>query len=668
MFKSVLIANRGEIACRIMRTARSLGMRTIAVHSSADTGARHVRMADEAHLLGGAAAAESYLAHDKVLEIARQTGAECIHPGYGFLSENVEFAEKCGEAEITFVGPPPYAIRAMGLKDAAKALMIKAGVPVTPGYQGDNQSPEFLRDKARETGYPVMIKAVAGGGGKGMRRVDRHVDFDEALKSCMREAKSAFGDDRVLIEKFISTPRHIECQIFADTHGNCIHLFERDCSLQRRHQKVIEEAPAPGMTQDMRRHMGTAAVNAAKAVGYAGAGTVEFIVDGSGDMSADGFYFMEMNTRLQVEHPVTEAITGVDLVDWQFRVAAGEELPLKQDQLGIDGHAVEARVYAEDPANGFLPQSGKLHQLGWPDENAELRIDAGVDQGDVVSPHYDPMIAKVIAHGPDRQTALDRLSGALRDVQILGLRTNIGFLDNLLNLEDFRSGAFDTGLIDRKIGTLAGGGPGPEELAIAAHCWITLNRRKTDDPWSALGGWSLSGTSRTGRIDLVINGEPVSLLIEWNTGDGTVYRLAEGSETGDPVTIPGMDETCGDGLIVFANGERFPVRKGQYESGLYLLIGGRHLHVAPADVLNREEGDASAATTIRAPMSGKVIAVDCKPGQSVRKGDRLGVLEAMKMEHPLVAGTDTVVESVEVGEGDQVAEGQILITLTSDDG
>ena len=449
MFKSVLIANRGEIACRIVRTARRLGLRTVTVYSDADAGALHVRLCDEAHPIGPAPAAESYLRIDKLIAAARAARADCIHPGYGFLSENAGFAQACLDAGIAFIGPPPAAIRAMGLKSSAKALMEKAGVPVVPGYHGDRQEPKFLKEKAYEIGYPVLIKASAGGGGKGMRRVDRHAEFETALAAAQREAKSAFGDERVLIEKYVNAPRHIEMQIFADRHGNAIHLNERDCSLQRRHQKVIEEAPAPGMSAALRAAMGEAAVAAAKAVGYEGAGTVEFIADGSGGLKADRFWFMEMNTRLQVEHPVTEAVTGLDLVEWQFRIAAGEKLPFAQAQVPLSGHAVEARLYAEDPERGFLPSTGKLLALQFP-QGQGLRIDTGVEAGSEVTPFYDPMIAKLIAHGKSRDEALDRLGAALDNTIVIGPRSNAGFLAALCRAEGFRKGDFDTGFIDRQ--------------------------------------------------------------------------------------------------------------------------------------------------------------------------------------------------------------------------
>ena len=419
MLKSVLIANRGEIACRVARTAKAMGMRTIAVYSDADAKALHVKVCDEAHHIGAAPPRESYLNADKILAVAKKAGADCVHPGYGFLSENAAFAEACAAAGLVFVGPPPGAIRAMGLKDAAKALMEKAGVPVVPGYHGERQEPAFLKQKAYEIGYPVLIKAVAGGGGKGMRRVDRHADFDTALEGAMREAKGAFGDDRVLIEKYILSPRHVEIQVFGDNHGNAVHLNERDCSLQRRHQKVIEESPRPGMTPAVREAMGSAAVAAAKAVGYSGAGTVEFIADGAGALRADGFWFMEMNTRLQVEHPVTEAVTGLDLVEWQFRVASGEPLPLTQSAIPLRGHAVEARLYAEDPERGFVPSTGRVIALDLPKAEG-IRIDAGVEAGMDVTPFYDPMIAKVIAHAPTRTEALDRLAGVLDRTVVAG--------------------------------------------------------------------------------------------------------------------------------------------------------------------------------------------------------------------------------------------------------
>ncbi len=512
MFKSVLIANRGEIACRIARSARRLGLRSIAVYSDADRHALHVRVCDEAHAIGPAPAAQSYLAIEKLIACAKAAHADCIHPGYGFLSENAEFAQACLEAGIAFVGPPADAIRAMGLKDRAKAIMEKAGVPVVPGYHGEMQEPKFLKQKAYEIGYPVLIKAVAGGGGKGMRRVDRHADFDAALEGAQREAKGSFGDGRVLIEKFVSSPRHIELQVFADRHGNTIHLGERDCSLQRRHQKVLEESPAPGMSAELRATMGAAAVAAAKAAGYVGAGTVEFIADGSSGLKAGSYWFMEMNTRLQVEHPVTEAITGLDLVEWQFRVASGEKLPLSQQQVKFDGHAVEARLYAEDPERGFLPSTGRVIALEFP-KSGGVRVDSGVEAGGEVTPFYDPMIAKLIAHGKTRDEALDRLAGALDATIIIGPRSNIGFLAHLCRAPAFRKGDFDTGFIDQNLPRL-GATPhqldraavalGAQELLAQEQARLNEGEERGVDepvsprnsPWDAADAFQLSGARR----------------------------------------------------------------------------------------------------------------------------------------------------------------------------
>src|SRR5262245_22241406 len=466
MFTSVLIANRGEIACRIARTARRMGLRTIAIYSDVDATALHVRQCDEAYPIGPAPAGESYLVVNKLIAVAKQARAECMHPGYGFLSENAAFPEACLDAGIVFVGPPASAIRAMGLKHHAKALMEKAGVPVVPGYHGELQEAKFLKQKAYEIGYPVIIKPLAGGGGKGMRRVDRHADFDAALEGAQREAKSSFGDPRVLVEKYVARPRHIEVQIFADRHGNVIHLGERDCSLQRRHQKVMEESPAPGMTTELRARVGAAAVAAAKATGYVGAGTVEFIADATNGLQADRFWFMEMNTRLQVEHPVTEAVTGLDLVEWQFRIAAGEKLPLVQDQIAPGRHAVEARLYAEDPERGFLPSTGRLVDLQFPEIDG-LRVDTGIERGSEVTPFYDPMVAKLIAHGRTREEAFDRLAVALERTIVAGPRTNIKFLTALCRNGSVRKGDFDTSFIDRNLADLGATPQGLDRGAVA---------------------------------------------------------------------------------------------------------------------------------------------------------------------------------------------------------
>jgi 3-methylcrotonyl-CoA carboxylase alpha subunit len=646
MFASVLIANRGEIACRIARTAKRLGMRTIAVYSQADTGALHARLCDEAFTIGPAPAAESYLRIDKIIAVAKAAKADCIHPGYGFLAENAEFAEACRAAGIVFVGPKPGAIRAMGLKDRAKALMEQAGVPVVPGFHGELQDAKFLKQKAYETGYPVLIKAVAGGGGKGMRHVGRHADFDEALAGARREAKAAFGDERVLIEKYVSAPRHIEIQIIADRHGNTIHLNERDCSLQRRHQKVIEEAPAPGMSDDLRAAMGKAAVAAANAVAYEGAGTVEFIVDGSGGLKAGGFWFMEMNTRLQVEHPVTEAITGLDLVEWQFRIATGEKLPLTQDQVPLNGHAVEARLYAEDPERGFLPSTGRLLalQLG-ADEG--VRVDSGVEAGSEITPFYDPLIAKLIAHGKDRDEALDRLAGALECAVVVGPRSNASFLAALCHAEEFRGGNFDTGFIDN----LAAMGAAPQGLdkaaaALGAQKLVNLERQRVEtaardpdepaSPWDAADAFQLAGRR---RLMLPILAEGESLIAEV-TYDGACPAI----------TVEGV-APAGDAAAIEAAGT------------VYVLHHGRQTKVSLRDLSIDEAGDHDGGGLVRAPMHGKVLAVLVEKGAAVSRGQRLALIEAMKMEHTLTAPIDGVVSEIVVEKDGQVAEGAKVILI-----
>ncbi|WP_428687361.1 acetyl-CoA carboxylase biotin carboxylase subunit, partial [Roseibium sp.] len=496
MFKKILIANRGEIACRVMATAKQLGIKTVAVYSDADAKAKHVAMADEAYCIGPAPVAESYLKVDRIIEVCRKSGAEAVHPGYGFLSENPDFVDALEKAGIAFIGPSAKSIRAMGLKDAAKALMEKAGVPVVPGYHGDNQDPDFLKARADEIGYPVLIKARAGGGGKGMRRVDDPKDFADALKGAQREGEASFGDGRVLIEKYLTKPRHIEIQIFGDSHGNAVHLFERDCSLQRRHQKVIEEAPAPGMPEEMRRAMGEAAVTAARAIDYSGAGTIEFIADVSEGLKSDRFYFMEMNTRLQVEHPVTEMITGEDLVEWQLRVASGEALPKRQEQLSFDGWAFEARLYAEDAPKGFLPAIGTLEHLALPEDSA--RVDSGVRSGDEISPYYDPMIAKVIVHGPTREAALGKLLASLKATEVAGCVTNAAFLAALCRHDGFAKGDVDTGLIDRDLESLIREPEVPEDaVALAALTALGLTRPAAgNDPFETLAGWRIWSASR----------------------------------------------------------------------------------------------------------------------------------------------------------------------------
>ena len=525
MFRKLLVANRGEIACRVMRTAHRLGICTVAVYSDADRDALHVAMAGEAWRLGPAPASQSYLDIERVIAAAAASGADAVHPGYGFLSENAEFIEACDAAGIVFVGPPAAAARAMGLKGSAKRLMEAAGVPVIPGYHGEDQDDAALLAHALRIGFPVLVKAVAGGGGKGMRRADTEAEFADALEGARREARSSFGNDTVLVERCVPKPRHIEIQVFADAHGNAVHLFERDCSLQRRHQKVVEETPASGMTPAIREAMGAAAVAAARAIDYRGAGTVEFIADATEGLREDRFWFMEMNTRLQVEHPVTEMVTGTDLVEWQLRVAAGEPLPAGQSELSIEGHAVEARIYAEDPGHGFLPATGVLAHVDTPKESAHLRIDCGVRQGDTITPHYDPMIAKVVAHGADRDTAMERLAGALRTFEIAGVTTNIAFLSRLVADAEFRAGAVDTGLIDRGLDTLLACGPVPDAVLAAAamHAAGAFSRPATDnrwhDPWSTLIGWRLWGAAEQ-RVHLEIDGDAVEALVAYQD-DGT---------------------------------------------------------------------------------------------------------------------------------------------------
>ncbi|MCC0052498.1 MAG: acetyl-CoA carboxylase biotin carboxylase subunit [Rhodobiaceae bacterium] len=653
MIATLLIANRGEIACRIIRTARALGITTVAVYSDADAAAQHVLMADKAVHIGPAPARASYLDFDKVLAAARDSGADAIHPGYGFLSENAAFAEACAKAGIIFVGPPPAAIRAMGLKDEAKALMLEAGVPVVPGYHGARQEADLLRSKAYEIGYPVLIKAVAGGGGKGMRRVDKAVDFDEALAAARREAASAFGDERVLVEKFVTSPRHIEVQVFADSHGNAVYLFERDCSVQRRHQKVVEEAPAPGMTEGLRARMGAAGVAAAKAVGYSGAGTVEFIVDGSKPLGDDTpFYFMEMNTRLQVEHPVTEAITGVDLVAWQLAVAAGEPLSATQEDLAIDGHAVEVRLYAEDPESGFLPSTGLLEALDFPEAEG-VRIDSGVVEGDVVSPFYDPMIAKVITHGANRDDTLDLMSAALGETRVAGPKTNLGVLLRIVGDDVFRSGRFDTGFLDAWGAERFGLSKGGTEMAAAAGLigLIEAICDESDDardgagalspsPWAARDGFVLGERVPT-RYRLSVDGEATELAVDWSQGAPRVL-----SETG------GDDEA-----------EVSIVLPGLPADGAYVLINGiqRHVRLAERDIAHADGGAGDALA--RAPMHGKVVSILVSEGDAIEVGQTLAVVEAMKMEHSVKARVHGTVARVAASAGEQVAQGALLVEI-----
>lgn len=655
MFRKILIANRGEIACRIIRTARRMGVATVAVYSDADRAALHVGMADKAIRIGPAEAAKSYLNGPAIIEAARASGAEAVHPGYGFLSENPDFVEAVEAARLVFIGPSANAIRAMGLKDAAKALMEKAGVPVVPGYHGHRQEAAFLAGEAATIGYPVLIKARAGGGGKGMRRVDDPADFSAALESARREAESAFGDGRVLVEKYMAKPRHIEVQVFGDGHGDVVHLFERDCSLQRRHQKVIEEAPAPGMTVEMRAAMGAAAVRAAAAIGYSGAGTVEFIADVSEGLRQDRFYFMEMNTRLQVEHPVTEAITGLDLVEWQLRVAAGEPLPKRQEELAIDGWACEARLYAENPARDFLPATGRLSVFDVPEG---VRVDSGVRAGDVITPYYDPMIAKVIAHGRDRAEALARLEGALRQCRVGGLVTNAGFLARLCRLPAFAAGDVDTGLIGRAGESLLAEPDASEEaFALAALLALGFLEAATEvDPWERLRGFRLWGeAARTVFLDH--GGVEHALRV---TVRGKENFRVEHNGLATDLRLHSVD---GASLQVDVDGHILPATVHRDRSAIAVFFGGHGHAFATAEEAGHHGEAAAGGDRLSAPMPGLVRIVAVEPGARVAKGEPLVTMEAMKMELVLAAPRDGVVAAVPVAVGDQVAEGALLLAL-----
>jgi 3-methylcrotonyl-CoA carboxylase alpha subunit len=675
MFKKILIANRGEIACRVAATARRMGIKTVAVYSEADADSKHVAVCDEAVLIGPAAAKESYLCGDKIIAVALATGAEAVHPGYGFLSENAGFAEACAEAGLVFIGPPASAMRAMGSKSAAKSLMEEAGVPLVPGYHGEQQDPGFLQQQGDRIGYPLLLKASAGGGGKGMRVIEKPEDFKAALASCKREAISSFGDDQVLVEKYLARPRHIEIQVFADIHGNCVYLHERDCSVQRRHQKVLEEAPAPGMSPERRAAMGEAAVAAAKAVGYVGAGTVEFIANQDGS-----FYFMEMNTRLQVEHPVTEMITGTDLVEWQVRVAAGQPLPKAQAELAIHGHAIEARIYAENPEKGFLPSIGSVRHMDTPQAvsfelggtpggaPAAVRIDSGVREGDAISPFYDPMIAKLIVWGADRAQALARMSQALAEFQIVGLATNIAFLKRLVEGSAFAAAELDTGLIERNAASLF---PEPKAapvgaLALAAVALIESEKAKSasacanrSDPWGNALGWRLNSVCQ----------RQLSFA-----DDYTAARDMKAYQVGVTYHAGGWDLDVGGieaGLSVTArDGADLSVKLGaasmhgtvRRDGDLFhVFTGGRHFVLFYNDPMAHAGELETAGGRLTAPMPGKVVAVIAAKGQQVRKGDPLVIMEAMKMEHTIAAPADGLVEEILYQVGDQVADGAPLL-------
>ncbi len=646
MFAKILIANRGEIACRVIDTAHKMGIATVAVYSDADADARHRVLADEAVHIGPAPVSESYLKGARIIEAALATGSQAIHPGYGFLSENPEFVDAVAAAGLTFIGPSAASIRAMGLKDAAKALMTEAGVPVVPGYHGARQDAALLAAEAGKTGYPVLIKARAGGGGKGMRLVEDPAGFAAALEGAQREGQSSFGDAAVLIEKYIATPRHIEVQVFGDRHGNVVHLYERDCSLQRRHQKVIEEAPAPAMPPEVRAAMTDAAVRAARAVDYHSAGTIEFIVDGSGPLRPDGFWFMEMNTRLQVEHPVTEAITGLDLVEWQLRVAAGEPLPLRQDEIPLTGHAFEARIYAEDPAKNFLPAPGPLLHVAFADS---ARIDTGVRGGDRISAHYDPMIAKLTTHATSRTEALFRLRRALGATHISGTATNLGFLRALCLDPDFAAGRMDTGLIGRRQEALTHVGP-PDDAAALFAAMAALDL----DPARPRFGFRLWG-SASRRVELVSGGELVARDLRLLGPGHIAVEEGERSVTFEAVTV------AADGMRARLGGRNLHARVARVGSAVSVLLDGRITDFTVIDPLAVESSGGAGENRITAPMTGLVRSLPVEAGAIVAKGDILVVIETMKMEHSLRAATDGVVEAVHCAVGDTVRDGALLV-------
>jgi 3-methylcrotonyl-CoA carboxylase alpha subunit len=653
MMRKILIANRGEIACRVIRTAHAMGLETVAVYSDADAAAPHVREATQAIHIGPSPAAESYLLAEKIIDAARRTGADAVHPGYGFLSENAQFAEQCASAGIIFIGPTPDAIRAMGLKDQAKKIMKLAGVPVVPGYQGDDQTLDRLQRAAQAVGFPMLIKAVAGGGGKGMRRVNDAAEFQENLVACQREAMRAFGNDNVLLEKYLIDPRHIEVQVFADTHGNVVHLFERDCSIQRRHQKIIEEAPAPGLSPDMRTAMGEAAVQAAKAIHYTGAGTVEFIVDSS------GFYFMEMNTRLQVEHPVTEAITGLDLVEWQIRVARGERLPKLQEELTHKGAAVEVRLYAEDADNGFLPSTGKLSLLDMPQDKPGVRIDSGVETGSDISIFYDPMIAKIISYGPDRASAIEKLLGALESTVVEGVKTNRAFLSRVLASQPFRDAKLTTGFIESYSAEIAKPAVISDRMvALAALAAITPRAKTRADasPWSSLGVWRLNLPAS----HRVVFGLPDGSKQELRLTAENIHWIISGLEK--PLTGTG---TWKSERIFEADFEGQLLRATviDHPAHIEVRLWGQTVDFTKPDAETQDTALEAKEGNIRAPMPGRVLQLLVKKGDKVTAGDRLLVLEAMKMEHRLTAPVSGTVMALHVSENAQVTDSMLLVEI-----
>ena len=671
MFKKILIANRGEIACRVAATARRMGVKTVAVYSDADAHAKHVAVCDEAVHIGSSAPKDSYLRWERILEAAKATGAQAIHPGYGFLSENEEFAQACQNAGLVFIGPPPSAIKDMGLKAESKQLMEKAGVPLVPGYHGADQDPALLQREADRIGYPVLIKASAGGGGKGMRAVDKSEDFAAALASCKREAINSFGDDAVLIEKYVQRPRHIEIQVFGDTQGNYVYLFERDCSVQRRHQKVLEEAPAPGMTPELRARMGEAAVAAARAVQYVGAGTVEFIVEQPGGYAHPEqmkFFFMEMNTRLQVEHPVTEAITGQDLVEWQLRVASGEPLPCLQDQLKITGHAIEARICAENPDNNFLPATGALHVYGLPEcvtfERGAVRVDSGVRQGDAISPFYDSMVAKLIVHGDTREQALARLDEALAQTHIVGLATNVQFLRRVAGTESFAKAQLDTALIPREEAVLFKQEPVGLPLAAAAAVAQTLLHERAvegADPFSRRDGWRSHGLVER-RFEFDFGGVHAKASLAY-LHDG-VLRLTVG-EGAEAVSGPLVFAPTERGIDLQYAGQRTLAAVYAQGETDHVFTPQGATQIVAIDLLAHAGEDQDEGGRLTAPMPGKVVSFAVQAGDKVSKGQALAVMEAMKMEHTIAAPADGVVAELLYAPGDQVAEGAELLKLTA---
>ena len=673
MFNKILIANRGEIACRVAATAKRLGVKTVAVYSDADANAKHVAVCDEAVHIGGSAPKDSYLRWERIIDAAKATGAQAIHPGYGFLSENEDFAKACADAGLVFIGPPASAINAMGLKAESKRLMEQAQVPLVPGYHGADQDPALLQREADRIGYPVLIKASAGGGGKGMRAVDKAEDFAAALDSCKREAINSFGDDAVLVEKYVQRPRHIEIQVFGDTHGNCVYLFERDCSVQRRHQKVLEEAPAPGMTPELRARMGEAAVAAARAVNYVGAGTVEFIVEQPGGYDAPEqmkFYFMEMNTRLQVEHPVTEAITGLDLVEWQLRVASGEPLPLRQEDLRITGHAIEARICAENPDNNFLPATGALNVYALPEcvtfERGAVRVDSGVRQGDAISPFYDSMVAKLIVHGDTREQALVRLDEALAQTHIVGLATNVHFLRRVARTESFSQARLDTALIPREQAVLFHQEPVGLLLAAAAAVAQTLLHERASegvDPFSRRDGFHTHGVVQR-RFEFEFGGDHAKALLTYERGGSLHLAVGEGDAA---VAGPLVFSAVGQGIELQFAGQR--TRAAVYAQGevdhVFTPLGATQ--ITAIDLLAHAGEAAAEGGRLTAPMPGKVVSFAVKAGDAVTKGQPLAVMEAMKMEHTIAAPADGVVQELLYAPGDQVTEGAELLKLVAVD-